>query len=81
MKYWIVLNVCILFYRELVMFLYKIWNVIGSKMILLKGKDRFFFYINYKDLCNDFIIVYYNMLIFLFLFVFLIFFGYILMYG
>lgn len=50
-------------------------------MILLKGKDRFFFYINYKDLCNDFIIVYYNMLIFLFLFVFLIFFGYILMYG
>lgn len=65
MKHWIVLNGCILFHRELVMFLYKIWNVIGSKMIPSKGKDRFFSHTNHKDLCNDSTTVHYNMLIFL----------------
>lgn len=65
MKHWIVLNVCILFHRELVMFSYKIWNVIGSKMIPSKGKDRFFSHTNHKDLCNDSTTVHYNMLIFL----------------
>lgn len=63
MKHWIVLNVSILFHRELVMSLYKIWNVIGSKMDSSKGKDRFFSHTNHKDLCNDSTTVHY-MLIF-----------------